>query len=230
MSARRPLRNEDASAVLARHRDLFDDSALRRATTLAAPLGILGFTIFAVWWLAIPFSQIGPGLASLAKFIALMFPPSTGGHLHLLLKAMGETLAIAFLGTLIATVFAFPVSFLAAKNTSPHPLIRFAIRRGLDTIRGVDALIWALVFVGVVGLGPFAGNAHLFLPLSHFIARLLEIGVLARREVIVVGDLEKRLIDQQQRRMISRGRQARHQGASNEKNSENIHDVHLLAS
>ena len=86
-----------------------------------------------------------------------MFPPSAGGHLHLLLKAMGETLAIAFLGTLIATVFAFPVSFLAAKNTSPQPLIRFAIRRGLDTIRGVDALIWALVFVGVVGLGPFAG-------------------------------------------------------------------------
>ena len=55
------------------------------------------------------------------------------------------------------TVFAFPISFLAAKNTSPHPLIHFAIRRGLDTIRGVDALIWALVFVGVVGLGPFAG-------------------------------------------------------------------------
>jgi phosphonate transport system permease protein len=157
MSARRSLRNEDASAVLARHRDLFDDSALRRATTLAAPLGIFGFTIFAVWWLAIPFSQIGPGLASLGKFIALMFPPSTGGHLNLLLKAMGETLAIALLGTLIATVAAFPISFLAARNTSPHAVIRFAIRRCLDTIRGVDALIWALVFVGVVGLGPFAG-------------------------------------------------------------------------
>ena len=157
MSARRSLRNEDASAVLARHRDLFDDAALRRATTLAAPLGIFGFTIFAVWWLAIPFSQIGPGLASLGKFIALMFPPSTGGHLNLLLKAMGETLAIALLGTLIATVAAFPISFLAARNTSPHAVIRFAIRRCLDTIRGVDALIWALVFVGVVGLGPFAG-------------------------------------------------------------------------
>ena len=86
-----------------------------------------------------------------------MFPPSSGGHLDLLVKAMGETLAIAFLGTLIATVVAFPISFLAAKNTSPHGVIRFAIRRCLDIIRGVDALIWALVFVGVVGLGPFAG-------------------------------------------------------------------------
>jgi phosphonate transport system permease protein len=86
-----------------------------------------------------------------------MFPPSSGGHLDLLLKAMGETLAIAFLGTLIATVVAFPVSFLAASNTTPHAAVRFVVRRCLDVIRSVDALIWALVFVGVVGLGPFAG-------------------------------------------------------------------------
>lgn len=157
MSARHTMRPVDASAVLDRHRNLFDVSPLQRASTAAAPVGIAGLTIFAVWWLAIPFDQIGPGLVSLGKFIALMFPPSTGGHLDLLLKAMGETLAIAFLGTLISTVVAFPVSFLAAKNTTPHPVIRFAIRRCLDTIRGIDALIWALVFVGVVGLGPFAG-------------------------------------------------------------------------
>jgi len=157
MNPRRPFRPDDSAAVLDRHRDLFGGSPLRRASALSAPLAIGGFAVFAVWWLAIPFSQIGPGLASLGKFVALMFPPSTGGHLRLLLTAMGETLAIAFLGTLIATVAAFPISFLAARNTSPHGIIRFATRRGLDTIRGVDALIWALVFVGVVGLGPFAG-------------------------------------------------------------------------
>lgn len=157
MSTRPIMHPDDTTAVLDRHRHLFDASPWHRASVLAAPLGITGITIFAVWWLAIPFSQIGPGLASLGKFIALMFPPSTGGHLNLLLKAMAETLAIAFLGTLIATAMAFPISFLAAKNTTPHPAVRFVIRRGLDTIRGIDALIWALVFVGVVGLGPFAG-------------------------------------------------------------------------
>jgi phosphonate transport system permease protein len=157
MSARRTMHPDDPNAVLERHRNLFNDSPAQRAAAFAAPLGVAGFAIFAVWWLAIPFGQIGPGLASLAKFAALMFPPSSGGHIDLLVKAMGETLAIAFLGTLIATVVAFPISFLAAKNTSPHAVIRFAIRRCLDTIRGVDALIWALVFVGVVGLGPFAG-------------------------------------------------------------------------
>jgi phosphonate transport system permease protein len=157
MSTRPIMHRDDTAAVLDRHRNLFTERPLQRASALGAPLAVGGLTIFAVWWLAIPFSQIGPGLASLGKFIALMFPPSTGGHLNLLLKAMGETLAIAFLGTLVATVMALPISFLAAKNTTPHGSIRFAIRRALDTIRGIDALIWALVFVGVVGLGPFAG-------------------------------------------------------------------------
>jgi phosphonate transport system permease protein len=157
MTTLRTMRPDEATAVLDRHRGMFHNEPRQRAAALAVPLGFAAFTAFAIWWLDIPFRQIGAGLASLAKFIALMFPPSTGGHLNLLLTAMGETLAIAFLGTLIATVVAFPISFLAARNTTPHAVIRFAIRRVLDTIRSVDALIWALVFVGVVGLGPFAG-------------------------------------------------------------------------
>ena len=157
MSALRVIGPEETAAVLQRHRDLFDETWRSRALALVGPFGFVAFTIFAVWWLAIPFNQILQGLASLAKFVALMFPPSTGGHLDLLLKAMGETLAIAFLGTLTASVFAFPVSFLAASNTTPSGLIRFVVRRCLDVIRSIDALIWALVFVGVVGLGPFAG-------------------------------------------------------------------------
>jgi len=157
MDARRAVYSPDVDAVLGRHSGLFKETRLRRASTFALPAATAGLAAFAIWWLAIPFDQIVSGLASLAKFVALMFPPSTGGHLDLLLKAMGETLAIAFLGTLIASVVAFPVSFLAASNTTPHAVIRFLIRRGLDTVRSIDALIWALVFVGVVGLGPFAG-------------------------------------------------------------------------
>jgi phosphonate transport system permease protein len=157
MTGRPSLYPANPHEVLERHRGLFATSPMRRASGLAIPLALAALTIFSVWWLDIPFGQILSGLSSLAKFVALMFPPSTGGHLALLVKAMEETLAIAFLGTLIATVLAFPISFLAASNTTLHPVIRFLVRRGLDTIRSIDALIWALVFVGVVGLGPFAG-------------------------------------------------------------------------
>jgi phosphonate transport system permease protein len=148
---------EDTAAVLARHRQLLAKSPERRAIEIGAPVAIVALTVFAVWWLDISFDQILPGLRQLWKFIALMIPPSTGGHMALFLKAMGETLAIAFLGTLVAAVLALPLGLLAAQNTTPSRLLRFAVRRLLDVLRGIDTLIWALVFVGVVGLGPFAG-------------------------------------------------------------------------
>jgi phosphonate transport system permease protein len=157
MNAPRRAFGEDAAVVLARHQTLLAKSWDRRAGDIGGPIAIIGLAVFSVWWLDISFAQIGPGLAQLGKFIALMIPPSTGGHLQLFLKAMGETLAIAFLGTLIASLLAVPLSLLAAQNTTPNGVLRFVVRRFLDVIRGIDTLIWALVFVGAVGLGPFAG-------------------------------------------------------------------------
>jgi phosphonate transport system permease protein len=148
---------EDAAVVLARHRDLLAKPIERRVLEIGAPVALAALTGFAIWWLGISFGQILPGLGALGKFIMLMIPPSTGGHLALFLKAMGETLAIAFLGTLIAAVIALPLGLVAATNTTPSRPLRFLVRRSLDVLRGVDTLIWALVFVGVVGLGPFAG-------------------------------------------------------------------------
>jgi phosphonate transport system permease protein len=157
MNGRHTIAMDDPAAVLARHQELIGRSWQRAATEIGAPVAIVGLAIFSIWWLDISFAKILPGLSELGKFIMLMIPPSTGGHLPLFLKAMGETLAIAFLGTLSASVVAAPLALLAAENTTPHWSIRFVVRRILDVIRGIDTLIWALVFVGVVGLGPFAG-------------------------------------------------------------------------
>ena len=57
----------------------------------------------------------------------------------------------------IATLAAVPLGFLGARNVVPQWLFHFGLRRIFDGIRGVDALLWALMFVNVVGLGPFAG-------------------------------------------------------------------------
>jgi phosphonate transport system permease protein len=148
---------EDPATVLARHHALLAKPLDRRIIDIGGPISIVAMTVFSVWWLDISFGQILPGLGQLWKFIRLMIPPSAGGHLALYLKAMGETLAIAFLGTLVAAVAALPLGLLAAQNTTPSRVLHFAVRRLLDTLRGIDTLIWALVFVGVVGLGPFAG-------------------------------------------------------------------------
>ena len=157
MTARYEILTGNPAAALARHRALLAKPWLQSAAEIGGPTAIVGGLAFSIWWLDISFGQIGPGLAALFKFIGLMFPPSTGGHLQLFVKAMGETLSIAFLGTLIGAALAVPLALLAAQNTSPNGVLRFLVRRLLDVIRGVDTLIWALVFVGVVGLGPFAG-------------------------------------------------------------------------
>jgi phosphonate transport system permease protein len=146
-----------APEVLARYPAVAAAARSRQTWAAVWLIAAVAFTAFALWWLDIAFGELGAGLAQLGKLVAQMFPPSTGSHLPLLLHAMGETLAIAYLGTLAAAIIAFPVSFLAARNTNPSAVIHFLARRGFDTIRGIDVLIWALVFVGVVGLGPFAG-------------------------------------------------------------------------
>jgi phosphonate transport system permease protein len=157
MTQSRYLLPSDPAQVMARHGAVLAATARYRVLAFVWTAAALAFTSFSVWWLGIAFDQIGAGLVQLGKLVAQMFPPSTGSHLPLLLHAMGETLAIAFLGTLTAAMIAFPVSFLAARNTAPGTVIHFFARRCFDTIRGIDVLIWALVFVGVVGLGPFAG-------------------------------------------------------------------------
>ncbi len=123
----------------------------RRIALLVALAG------YAFWRLEFSFARLGSGMGQLAHMLSLMWPPTPGNKLPIFLNAMAETLAIALLGTLTAAVLAFPVGFLAAKNVVPNIFAHFAVRRFLDTIRGVDVLIWALIFINVVGLGPFAG-------------------------------------------------------------------------
>lgn len=105
------------------------------------------------------------------------FPPETSlikikGYLVALL----ETVAIAVWGTLLALVCAIPISFFAAKNTlaliissddlrsrSLRTSITFGVRRFLDSCRGFNEFVMALIFVAVIGLGPYAGILALWI-------------------------------------------------------------------
>jgi phosphonate transport system permease protein len=70
---------------------------------------------------------------------------------------IAQTIAMAFLGTLLGTIFALGLGFLAARNTMPLGVVRHSVRRLLDIFRGIDGVVWGLVFVRAVGLGPLAG-------------------------------------------------------------------------
>jgi phosphonate transport system permease protein len=89
--------------------------------------------------------------------VAQLFPPKGFQHIPEFAKVMGETIAMAFLGTLLGALFALPLSFLASKNMTPYRPVQFGTRRFADLLRSFDYLIWALIFVRALGLGPLAG-------------------------------------------------------------------------
>jgi phosphonate transport system permease protein len=125
----------------------------------AISLAAVALLIFGLWYLGFSPSKLLLGLSSLGKFVVLMFPPDWGDSASLwrFTRALGETVAIALLGTMLAAMIALPLSFVAARNTTVSKILRFFARRSFDTLRGIDTLVWALIWVNVVGLGPFAG-------------------------------------------------------------------------
>ena len=149
----------DLDAVRQRHAAGLATSRAGRWREVAFILGVIGLAIFSILQLDISWGRIWSGFGKLAEFARLMLPPTygSGARLVIYLKALAETLAIAFLGTLTAALFAFPLAFLAAHNVVANRIVHFGSRRFFDTIRSVDTLIWALIWINVVGLGPFAG-------------------------------------------------------------------------
>ncbi|MGI8935888.1 MAG: phosphonate ABC transporter, permease protein PhnE [Phormidesmis sp.] len=83
--------------------------------------------------------------------------PPNWAYLNTLWQALWDTLNIATLGTLLGVVIALPTAFLAARNTTPHPIVRYLALLVIVGSRSVNALIWALLLVVVLGPGVLAG-------------------------------------------------------------------------
>lgn len=112
---------------------------------------------------------------------ALLFNVSKQSVLYLLV----ETLAIAFLGTLVGAVMAVPLAFLAASNVVPKP-VSWLTRLLLISIRTIPALVYGLMFIRVTGPGPFAGVLTV---------GLTSIGMLAKLYVDAIEELDTRVLE-----------------------------------
>ena len=149
----------DEQAIKSRHEAVYIAGRRQTITMFLLVAALLLGLVLGLASLKIQWSAVLGGFGKLGDFMYFMLPPSTGtwAKFGVYAYALAETLAIALLGVLLAALFAFPFGFLAAKNVVPNWLVHFVMRRFLDSVRGVDELIWALIWVGVVGLGPFAG-------------------------------------------------------------------------
>jgi phosphonate transport system permease protein len=159
MSDLRQASLADMAGLEARHPRVMRPSWVKRASMVALVATLVAAFVACLGKREFSWPRFLGGFRELGKIATLMLPPAYGtiSQLQLWLWALAETLAIAFLGTLSAALLALPFGFLAARNVVPSWLFRFSLRRSLDSIRGVDTLIWALIWINVVGLGPFAG-------------------------------------------------------------------------
>ena len=120
------------------------------------------------------FGRLFDGLPRLWTIVRLMLDWSGfAGWDHVeLLHSMLETVAMAYLGSMLAFAFSLPLGFLGARNVIPARVFRFCTRRLFDGMRGVDQLIWALVFVRAMGLGPVAGILAICVADTGILAKL----------------------------------------------------------
>lgn len=118
---------------------------------------ILGFAAIAWSWQGSGFSLVGlvEGLPRMADFLIRTWPP-TFDKFGLIVSLLLETLQMAVIGTVFGAIFSLLLAFGAASTIAPKWLY-FSTRFVLNILRSVPDLIFALMFVSAVGLGPFAG-------------------------------------------------------------------------
>lgn len=121
----------------------------------------IGILIVLIYYWVISGTDFNPlnlveGFPFMIDFIKRMFPPDITHLGKFLLKAI-ETLQMAILGSSLGALIALPLSFLAARNIMPYKFVYHTVRTFFDICRGINEIVWGLIFVSMVGLGPFPG-------------------------------------------------------------------------
>jgi phosphonate transport system permease protein len=117
---------------------------------------LYGMPFSQLWALALSNDRIDPSQSNMSLIMHEFLENPDWQHGEIF-NALFETIMMAVLGTLTAAFFGLPLAFLAARNFTPSWLLQFGTRRLFDFLRGIDMLIWSLIFIRAFGLGPLTG-------------------------------------------------------------------------
>jgi phosphonate transport system permease protein len=139
-------------------------------------LGVLALVVVSFATLNLQWAQFASlsGMQRMAKFVGELLHPEMGSvFLVKVLKAALETLAMSALGTMLAAVLGLALALPASKVHAQDPARwRSATRLLLNALRSTPELVWAVLLLIAVGLGPFAGTLALGLHTSGVLGRL----------------------------------------------------------
>lgn len=121
---------------------------------------ILAFVFGIYFWSAhgtnLSAGELIRGYPYMMDFFQRLWPPNLS-LIPQLVQPTVETLQIALWGTTLAIIISIPLGLLAAANIAPHPAVYNAARAILNALRAISEIVFGLIFVTAVGLGPFPG-------------------------------------------------------------------------
>ncbi|MEQ6900357.1 phosphonate ABC transporter, permease protein PhnE [Nocardioides sp. YIM 152588] len=124
----------------------------RTLITLPLLIGVL-------WWSSkgaeFAPTELGEGMVNIGEYLSRLWPPDFS-ELGTIVRLLIETLQMAIVGTLLGGVLALLVAFAATATLAPR-WVYYPARWTMNVIRSIPELVFALMFVSAVGLGPFAG-------------------------------------------------------------------------
>lgn len=142
--------NPNYLQIINRHR--------RHWFTGSAQLLVLMLIVIAAWWFAdvLNVPRLADGTGDIIDLVGEAMPPDFTNWKDWI-GPLFDSLAMSVAGTAIAVFGSVPIGLLAARNTSPHPIVFFVMRGVLNFLRSVPELIMGIIFVAAVGFGVLPG-------------------------------------------------------------------------
>ncbi len=145
---------------------------------LAQAAAVLGVVLVASWYVnLLDFDTLAQGVPATMTLAGESFPPDFSNAANWF-SPLIDTLAMSIAGTAIAVSLSLPLAFLAARNTSPHPVVFQLTRVVLNGLRSVPELIMGIIFVAAVGFGALPGvlalGLHSITMVGKFFAEAIE--------------------------------------------------------
>ncbi|MGM8933784.1 phosphonate ABC transporter, permease protein PhnE [Pseudomonas neustonica] len=157
----------------------------------ATPRALLTLALLLVLWPGLQLTEFRPQILFnaqnrevMGRFLAGFWPPDTSAEFLLMLgRATLETLAMATAGLALALLLAIPLSLIATRTLSISALfsgrpsrtgrlLRYPVRFVLIVLRSIPEIVWALLFVRAVGLGPTAGVLAIAITYSGMLGKV----------------------------------------------------------
>lgn len=133
-------------------------------------VALAAFVLWAFSGSGLSLEKLVRGVPAVGSILDRMFPPSLD-RLDSILWSLLVTFQMAVAGCVLGLLLSLPLAILAADGLSPHPVIRWISRGLIALFRTVPDLVWALLFVIAVGLGPAAGVLAIMVDTIGFAGR-----------------------------------------------------------